>query len=296
MKPVLLVTGASGLVGSHVVARARVGWQVHGIYLRHPVSLEGVHWHRLDLTDAEEVAALVRSLAPRAIVHAAAMTNVDQAEIERPAAEAANVLATRYLAQVAEAVNARMVYVSSDMVLDGERSWYKESDPARPINFYGETKLAGEQEVKEVCSHWVVARTALIYGRPIFGTNSASEWLLEALRAGQTVKLFHDQYRTPIWVDTLAEALLELCELDWTGLVHLGGPERLSRLEFGQKVCRAFAFPETLLQPVSMDSVGAIAARPRDASLDTTLARTLLSTPLLDCDTALRRMADPSPE
>lgn len=292
MTPRLLVTGASGLVGSVVAARAREDWQVSGVYHRHPVSLAGVHFHRLDLTDAQEVSTLVRSLKPAAIVHAAAMTDVDQVEHDRQTAEAVNVQATAHLARAVEAVGARMVYVSSDMVLDGERSWYKESDAARPINFYGQTKLAGERQVQELSSNYVVARTALVYGQPVCGDNSASEWLLEALRAGRPVRLFHDQYRTLIWVDSLAEALLELCTIDWTGLIHLGGPQRLSRFEFGRKVCKVYSLPDNLLEPVSMDDVEVAAARPRDVSLDTTLARALLRTPLLDCDTALERMRD----
>jgi len=289
MKSKLLVTGASGLVGGHVAARAREGWEVHGVYHRHRVSMEGIQWHRLDLTDEPKVEALVHSLAPHAIVHAAAMTDVDRAEIEHTAAEAANVAATGILAETAAAVGARFVYVSTDMVLDGEGSWYTENDPARPINFYGQTKLHGELIVAERCSSYAIARTALVYGTAMFSSRSASAWLIEAIRSGRRVQLFDDQYRTPIWVENLADALLELCQIDWNGRIHLGGPERLSRFEFGLRVCRAFSLPEDRLQRVSMDSVQLPAPRPRDASLDTTLARSLLRTVLVDCNTALKQ-------
>lgn len=291
MKGRLLVTGASGLVGSHVVLRARDSWEVHGIFRRQPAPVDRVEWHRLDLTDAKGLQGLVRSLRPDVILHAAALTDVDRAERQRATAEAINVRATHRLAEAAAAFNLRLVYVSSDMVLDGDRSWYREQDPARPVNYYGHTKLMGEEIVRKICPNSVVARTALIYGRPISGTNSASEWLIEALRRGSSVRLFHDQFRTPIWVENLAEVLLELCATDWSGTVHLGGPERLSRLQFGQRLCRRFSLDERLLEPVSMDSVRTVAPRPRDVSLDTSWARSLLSTPLLDCDTALSRMA-----
>ena len=191
-----------------------------------------------------------------------------------------NATATEVLAESVERIGGRFVYVSSDMVLDGAKGHYSEEDEARPINYYGHTKLAGERFVADLCSRFVVARSALIYGTPLESTssNSFSKRILEKAKVGEEIPLFTDQYRSPILVQDLAAALIELADNDFNGMIHLGGKDRVDRYTFGLRLAEVKGFNSSLLKPYSMLDVSLPAKRPQDVSFNTEKAESLLKT------------------
>ena len=233
MKPKILITGGSGFVGGHLVEAASENFEVHSTFLHSPVGKSNVVWHQIDLVDTKATSALVKAIRPSVIIHAAAQSNLDFAEISREAAFGINVQATEALAGSCEAVNSRFIYISSDMVFDGSKGNYSESDPVNPINYYGETKVLAEERAQQNCSNCLIARSALVYGRPLNKSSSFSEWIYNRLRNHQNVPLFYDQYRSPIWVDELAQALIECASNQFRGIIHLGGSDSINRLEFG---------------------------------------------------------------
>ena len=285
----LLVTGASGFLGSVLFQKAHSAWETVGLFKEHPIpDLPHARAHRLDLTDEREVRRFLKSEKPDVIIHTAAQTRVDACEKAADACRKLNVDGTRTLAEIAAELGARLLYISTDLVFDGKKGLYSESDPTGPLSTYARTKLVGEKIVRATCRNSVVVRIAILYGKSPQNRYSFSEWLRTSWEKGQATPLFFDQYRSPIWVDNLAEALLELAESDFTGLLHLAGSQRVDRVRFGRLLAKILSADERLILPKSMFDVPATAPRPQDVSLKIDRARALLKTPLLSVEEGLR--------
>ncbi|MCR4438622.1 MAG: SDR family oxidoreductase [bacterium] len=286
----LLVTGASGFLGGHVAYLAARHWSVYGTWQEHPFCLRGVEAIQLRLGDERAVRRLLDTVRPQVVIHCAALTDLDYCEAHPDAAQLINVEATKTIAEWCGVNAARLIFLSSDMVFDGSLGWYRETDSPHAVNVYGATKVEAEQAVQAFCANHVIARSALIYGRPRTGGSSFSTWIEQRLAAGEPVPLFVDQYRTPILVSDLAAALVELAGRGFVGVLHLAGPERTDRFAFGWQLAHLLSHNTSLLLKRTMAEVPLGAPRPRDVSLCTERAQRLLATRLHGVQDGLRRM------
>lgn len=287
----LLITGGSGFLGGHLITQAREKYHVTATYFRQRYPISSVRWEYFDLTAIDRIESFIEAVYPDAIIHNAAMTLVDECEQKSDQAFLTNVMATAEIARIAKRRSIRLIYVSSDMVFDGKKGNYREDDDVNPVNYYGKTKVLAEESIKSVCKDYVIARSALIYGGAITSSNSFVEKTLHHIRKGQPINLFYDQYRSPILVDNLAEALVELAEHPFIGTIHLGGSERLNRYDFGLIMADIFHFSITLLNCCSMYDFVTPAKRPQDVSLNISRARDILITKFLNCKEGLRLSA-----
>ena len=173
----------------------------------------------------------MRQIEPQAIIHAAAINpgHGDAAAMAR-----VNVEGSRYVAEAAVAVRARLVAVSSDVVHDGSSSPYADDAPPRPLNDYGRSKAAAEAIIRAIDPGAAIVRTSLIYG--LARMDRGTESFVERLAAGEPLVLFNDVVRTPVWVESLIEALLRLVENDYAGLLNVAGRQALTREEFGRRM------------------------------------------------------------
>jgi len=277
----LLITGGSGFLGGHLVNQASGVWDVWTTWKTHRITIEGVQSVKLDISSEKAIQDLVEKLQPEVIIHTAAWSDLEKCEKDSERAFHINTTSTEIFAEVSKRTGSRLIFISSDMVFDGFRGNYKETDTANPINIYGKTKLTAEKFIETICTNYVIARSALIYGHPFTGSNSFSEKILNKISAGQTMPLFTDQYRSPILVQNLAEALLELSHSDFCGMIHLGGKERTDRYTFGKYLTDIKGYSQDLLKPVPMSTFKIKAPRPRDTSFDVSKAGSILNTPLL---------------
>lgn len=283
----LLVTGGSGLLGSSVATTAAETYEVTATYHSNPVSLPGVECLQIDLTDEQQYNRLPKKLD--AIVHCAALTDVDLCERDPAAAHRYNVEMTEQLLEVATATGTRFVYLSTDAVFDGTEQFATENTEPAPINVYGETKRTAEQRVRNTHSDSVVVRTN-IYGWTITEGQSLAEWVLDRLDAGQPVPAFTDVYTTPIDTEHLADCLLELVDGELTGLLHVAGTERCSKHEFAIAVAEVFDRDRSLVIESSITEMDFDAPRGRDLSLSIERAASRLDCLLPDLRTGLERM------
>ena len=284
-EPRMLVTGGSGYLGKWIVTLAHPAWDVTATYLHHPPAPDGddpdAIWRRLDVRDRPAVNALIHEVHPAVIVHTAAL-NPGQGTDFQPV----NVTGTRHVARAAAAHRARLIHISTDVIFDGQKGNYVEDDLPSPVTPYGRSKVLAEAEVWDSGATAAVVRTSLIYGwRPPLDRNT--RWIVGDLRAGKPVRLFTDELRCPIWVESLAAAIVELAGLTYTGVLHVAGAQTLSRYEFGVRLARFHGVDPDPLIPVCSRESGL--HRPLGCTLDSSRARALLRTPLPGVDEVLDR-------
>lgn len=265
-----LVTGAGGALGSVLMrVLSEANKQVVGLVSEHGPAPEVGKVIRANLTDPRSYVDRVFALAPRAIIHLAAIAKPARALDEPELAHAVNVEATATLAQLSTALGARMIFASTDMVFDGEEGApYRETDTTEPATYYGRTKLEAECYML-THPRSLTVRLPLLYGFPEVAREATFfETMLRALRAGTPVKLFEDEFRTPLWLEDAARACVTLLHSDVSGVLHLGGPETLSRFQMGQQLAAAIGCSDAALVKTRREDHPSEEPRPRDLSLD----------------------------
>lgn len=267
--PKALVTGAGGLIGSYIVREAvryAPDWVVRGLTRA-----------EVDLTDTNAVQHLIRAVKPDLVIHCAALTNTLACEADPVKARRVNVEVTARLCELA--AYARLVFMSTDLVFDGRRGNYTETDPVSPLCVYAQTKADAEQLVLANPLHLVV-RTSLNVGVSPTGDRSLTEKMRLAWRRGETLRLFTDEFRCPIHASLTARAIWELAQKGATGLFHVAGNQKLSRWQLGTLVAALCPELNPRLEPASVKEWHGPARAP-DTSLDCTKAQRVLSFPLL---------------
>jgi dTDP-4-dehydrorhamnose reductase len=267
----ILVSGASGMLGSAVIRLAVArGYSVVGTHHRTPVTVAAQETVRMPLEGAAEVEALLARVAPAAVIHCAALTNVDYCEDNSGEAVAVNAAATGVLARAAARCGARFLYVSTDAVFDGARGWYEESDACRPVNVYAASKLQGEVNCLAEHAAALVVRLAPFGWSARPDKRSLAEWVLCELRAGRAITGFVDAIFTPMYAGDVAQALLDLVRSpERTGVYHLGSRDAASKYEFARALASASDLDEDKVIAASISSHPFHARRPMNVSLAT---------------------------
>ncbi|PDW01984.1 SDR family oxidoreductase [Candidatus Viridilinea mediisalina] len=276
----LLITGGTGYLGSVLVRQsAALGDTVAATYYSNmPPPQPGVIWLPLDVRDDLAVFQALDELRPDLVIHTAfQQTGPDLMSITADGAG--------HVATAAARCNARLIHMSSDVIFDGEAERaYHEADPPAPISAYGAAKARAEALVSSAHPQAVLVRTSLIYGfDPI---DRISRFTLDVARGQIQAQLFSDEYRCPIYVEDLASALLELCDLPYQGILNIAGAERVSRYELGTLIARAWGLDPTSI-PAGL-SASQATPRPRNCTLNISRAQALLKTPLRGIRAVLR--------
>lgn len=274
MSKKILITGASGFLGWYLCQAARTqGWTVQGTYHRHSVTITGIRLHRVDLTDFAALQEAIAPIQPDAVIHAAAQARPNQCELEPELAHRINVEATLNLAAWCSDRAIPFSFISTNQVFDGTQAPYRETDPVSPINQYGEQKVAAEQGVLQRHPTALICRMPLMFGVAPTAP-SFLQGFLQRLAKGEPLKLFTDEFRTPLSGADAAQGIL-LALGKTTGCLHLGGAERLSRYEFGQILATVMGWDESCLTACRQADVPMAAARAADLTMDSHRARAL---------------------
>jgi dTDP-4-dehydrorhamnose reductase len=266
----LLVTGASGFLGWHLCQLAQSQWQLYGTYHTRSVEMAGVTMLPLDLTDSVALRQLMQQVQPDAVIHTAALSSPNACQSEPDLSYRVNVAASWEMAELCAAAGIPCVFTSSEQVFDGLNPPYRETDPACPINLYGEHKLAAEVGMLERCPDVVICRMPLMFGAAPTADSFIQPWI-KALRTGRSIDLFTDEIRNPVsGMDAAQGIFLALANVK--GIIHLGGKERLSRYQIGQVLAEVLQLPTEHLNPCQQADVKMAAPRPPDVSLNSELA------------------------
>ena len=263
----LLVTGGTGYLGGELVRAAGPGVAATHLNSK-PAPGTGAGWLRLDVRDAAAVELAVDRLRPAVVIHTAYRQ-------DGPGAVDTNVAGSAHVAGAAARSGARLEHLSTDLVFDGTcPEPYSESDPPNPLDAYGQSKLDAERRVLAAHPDALVVRTSLMVGRAEPGRHERA--VLEAARGESDMAFFDDELRSPALVGDLALALLELAGRDESGVLHLAGPDALSRYELALLVARARGVAPERLRRGSAAASGLV--RAADCVLDSSRARALIAT------------------
>ena len=263
------ITGANGLIGNYLVQTApqfASRWRVRAITRTD-----------FDLLDFAAVERAFLKDKPALVIHCAAITVVSEAQKNPPFARRVNVEATKLLAELAAEIP--FVFFSTDLVFNGRKGDYIETDTLNPLHIYGETKVAAEEIVLKNPRH-LVLRTSLNYGQSLSGNRAFNEQLRRSLQsAGQGMKLFTDEFRSPIPAVETARAVWELVEKKCAGIYHVAGAEKMSRYQIGELLLKSWPEIKTKIEAGSAkDFPGP--PRALDTSLNIAKVQKVLSAPL----------------
>ncbi|MFQ3627268.1 MAG: NAD(P)-dependent oxidoreductase [Cyanobacteriota bacterium] len=266
----LLITGISGFLGWHLYQASRTRWTVYGTYQTKPVSFADANVRSLDLTDFTALKQAFTEIRPAAVIHTAALSQPNACQTQPELSRRINVLASLNLAGLCADAGIPFAFTSTDLVFDGHHAPYREADPVCPVSLYGEQKAEAEAGILERYPHAAVCRMPLMFGNAPTAPSFLQPFL-QKLRDGEALRLFTDEFRTPVSGRDAAKGLLMALE-KVRGLVHLGGPERLSRYEFGLRMAEAFDLSTDPISPCKQADVPMPAPRPPDVSMDSSYA------------------------
>ena len=264
----VLLTGSNGLLGQKLVAllRQQVGVQVLATS-RGANKLAGLYpgqpFVPLDVTDAAQVQQVLARERPTHVIHAAALTNVDECELNHEACWQQNVTAVANLVTSCAALDIHLTHLSTDFIFSGEAGPLAEDALPGPVNFYGESKLAAERLVQASPGRWAVARTVLVYGvAHEYGRTNLVLWVRDSLRAGKNIKVVDDQWRTPTLAEDLAQGCWLLARQSAQGIYHLSSDELLTPHAMALRVADYFGLDKTLIERVNASTFSQPARRP----------------------------------
>jgi dTDP-4-dehydrorhamnose reductase len=280
-----LVIGASGLVGSHLLAAlAEAGDTPTGTY--RAMAAPGLS--PLDIRDAAAVAARLMADRPDFVFLPASLTHVDYCESHESESFAVNVAGVLHVVQAAATIGARIVYFSSDYVFAGDAGPYREGDPVNPLGVYARHKVEAERALPAGA---LTIRTTVVYGYEAQRKNFVYR-LRRVLSEGGEMKVPIDQVSSPTYAPNLARAAVALANAGAKGIFHVAGPVRVNRYELALEAARVFGLDLTRVLPVTTAEFGQSAQRPLDAGFVTDKAQHMLAFPLIDYRAGLRALRD----
>ena len=267
----ILITGGSGVLGQYLNIEAAKENEILTLYNNNVGNSDEFKGIKADIINFNLMKEIFSSFKPNVVIHTAAVTNPILLPGQDPKdVFNINVTATKNIAELCKQFNAKLIYISTDLVYAGYRgSMLKEDAKLIPVSLYAETKLMGEMKVKETLENYLILRTALLYG---FGLNHSRchfHKMNEELKNGKPIKLFVDQFRTPISLQETVQIITKIAQMDiMNEIINLGGVERASRYELGEILSSVAGYDKSLLQKITLDDVPQL-PKVEDVSLNT---------------------------
>lgn len=250
----VLVTGVTGQLGYDVTKELE----------RRHIEYKGVSSRDMDLTDADAVRNVIHAYHPDAIIHCAAYTAVDKAEDEYEKCMAVNSEGTIAVAEAAEEIGAKLVYISTDYVFDGEGNLpFKTNDEKVPLNMYGLSKLFGEQAVQMLCSRYFIVRISWVFG---VNGNNFVKTMLRLGREKEQLTVVSDQWGSPTYTADLAPLLCDMIETEKYGVYHATNEGVTNWAEFAAEIMKDANLPCKII-PINSDQYPTKATRPHNSRL-----------------------------
>ncbi len=271
----LLLTGGTGLLGTSLTRSLPETYNTTITYVKNAPQNKKISSIKMDLSDPREIKEVLKKTKPQIIIHAAAATDIEWCEKNPKEAFSINSFATEIISKEADSLKAKVIYISTDFVFDGEKGNYNEEDMPNPLNVYGKTKLMGEEAVLKYTNNLVIRTN--IYGiDPLPTKQSFASWVISSLRSGKEILTATDQIYNPIFADQLSGYIFELIGKNQAGVWNIACLDKVNRYQFASLVSVIFGLDKNLIKQVKLQDLinkfGWKAKRPKDTSLDVSKA------------------------
>ncbi len=263
----ILITGSNGLLGQKLVYKLRDQTGVSLVATARGdnrlLQKEGYVYDEMDITNEKQVHEILTKHKPDAVIHTAAMTNVDACETDKDGAVAMNTSAVKYIVETLEGLQRNNSDYKPQFIFDGTHGPLDENEKPNPLSFYAETKLDAEKIVQSSKLHWAIARTVLVYG--IVDNMSRSNivlWAKQNLEQGKKINVVDDQFRTPTLAEDLADGCILLAKKKAQGIYNISGKDFLSILQLVHLVADYYHLDKSLINPSKSADIKQPAKRP----------------------------------
>ena len=273
----ILITGGSGLLGQYLNVELSKKDEILTLYNSNKGNCGRFNSLRCNLRYSGKVSDIFTRFRPDAVVHTACYSRPEIcAKLPKEEVYAINVQATENIARLCNENNTRLIYTSTDLVYkSSETGMVTEDSELNPLTLYARTKLEGETAVQKNSVNYIILRTALLIGFGLEHSRNNFHLTFENLKNGKEVRLFNDQYRTPLSLPEAADFIGKLIYSEVKNeIINFGGAERVSRYEIGKVMCEECGFDSNLIKEISCHDVAGVPQVP-DVSMNTEKLRSL---------------------
>lgn len=268
MKYKIIITGANGMLGSSFCKLYNKNNSIYAMHRDIDCYVPCIENYSFDLEDKFFFKKIFNFIKPDIVIHCAGLIDLEKCEKAPDLAKTQNIIIPEYIAKLCSS-NTKLVYISTDQVYGQSYDHSEKSLDLEPLNVYGKTKLAGEKAVKNHCSDYLIIRTN-IFGLSVKpGKVSSAEWICNSLIKRQEITLFTDYLFSPIFTEALAEIILLLININFSGTINIGSPEACSKYDFGMTLAEKFGFDKSLILKGLMKNHEFSAKRSQTLSLNT---------------------------
>ena len=302
MKKILLI-GANGFLGKEILSLFAHEPRINNNYAIFASDIERsqipkkIPFNYIDITNPDISMQKILEVTPDYVILTAAMTNVDQCEVDKELATKINTEGPKNIIKACEELDSKLIFLSTDFVFDGMKKTglYSEEDIPNPLSHYGKTKYKAELAIMNSDLEYIICRTAVLYGWNPQKLNFIT-WILKKLEQNQSIKIVTNQINSPTLVNNLAEIILELIQKDTNGIYHTAGDSALNRYEMAIKCAEVFDMDKSLIS--SIENLEQTAIRPKNAGLDISKLKSLIGSDLsvYNLEDGLKYMRDNRPE
>ncbi len=267
----IVITGSTGMLGRALLERLAIAHTLVGVARHIPRESPPQVRHLVCDLAQPQTAVMISAERPDVIVHATAMSNVDECERHPADAQRGNTDAAAHAATAAAQCGAHLIAISTDYVFDGEKgSAYTEEDAPHPVSAYGRSKWEAEQRVRQLANRWTILRTSTLYGP---GRASFVDSIAARAQRGEAIPAFQDQTTSPTYTRDLADAIAKLVDrvgaaAEPTGVFHVTNQGWCTREEFARYILSVLGYPPNLVKAVPLREVQLPAPRPRLSALE----------------------------
>ena len=269
--PRVLFTGITGLLGGYFLKNSSKKFEVIGIYSK-SVPGDNSNFFKVDISNRKEVFDFVKKTRPNVIVHAASIGNVDYCESHPKEAKAVNIKGTQNVVDAAEKVRANIIFTSSNAIYNGINHPFDEKSKPNPIDFYGKTKVEGENIILKSKLRYSILRLMTMYGwHQPGGRINPAVWVIEKLKNKEEINIVNDIYNNHLWAGQAAQTIWKIITgNNYETIYNVAGKDSVNRYDFALKVAKVFHLNASLITPVTSDFFKNIAVRPKNTSFNTT--------------------------
>ena len=261
----ILLTGANGLLGQKLVELILTtdDYLIATAKSKLVLPLPKGEFHPMDITNRQQVMDVIALTHPDVVINTAAMTNVDQCELEKEKCWLSNVTAVEFLVAACKVTNSKLIHVSTDFIFDGTHGPLDEEAVPNPISYYGESKWAAEQIVQKSGLAWAIARTVLVYGvTKDMSRSNIVLWVKKSLEEGKTINVVNDQWRTPTLAEDLAMGCYLIATKQATGVFNISGEEMMTPYDIAIATASFFGLDKSLIHQTDSTKFKQAAKRP----------------------------------